>query len=275
MDNFYLYKFEKKERYNPMKYSKILLIIVSSLSIIFILIFMLLKYSKSKSSERSDKAKKTEQEQKCRKLIISYLKKDIEENKKILEKKPNVTFTRTKVKECTTIKMKNGKPFYVKDQTVLVNAANTKFKINRGGLNKGITDFVSTKNGIFNGRWRNLFAPEISKYKDRIRISKFNYGYILHLVGLQASELEGIKMKIEDVDEYLIGLYLTGLSEIEKILPRGNVLLCCVSEGIYASDGVDFQGVNFTQDEFILRAKRARLIAVVRYEGTLNIVINN
>lgn len=86
MDNFYLYKFEKKERYNPMKYSKILLIIVSSLSIIFILIFMLLKYSKSKSSERSDKAKKTEQEQKCRKLIISYLKKDIEENKKYLKK---------------------------------------------------------------------------------------------------------------------------------------------------------------------------------------------
>ncbi|KCZ78103.1 hypothetical protein H311_00873, partial [Anncaliia algerae PRA109] len=136
MDNFYLYKFEKKGNYNPMKYSKILLIIVSSLSIIFILTFMLLKYSKPKSSERSDKAKKTEQEQKCRKLIISELKKDIEENKKILEKKPNVTFIRTNVKECATIKMKNGKNFYVKDQTVLVNAANTKFEINMGGLNK-------------------------------------------------------------------------------------------------------------------------------------------
>ncbi|KCZ78697.1 hypothetical protein H311_00265, partial [Anncaliia algerae PRA109] len=85
----------------------------------------------------------------------------------------------------------------------------------------------------------------------------------------------GIKMKIEDVDEYLIGLYLAGLTEIEKILPQGNVLLCCVSEGIYASNGVDFKGVNFTRDEFVLRAKRGRLIAIKRYEGTLNIVINN
>lgn len=205
---------------------------------------------------------------------ISNLNNDIKEYRNRVEAKPNVTIVDVSVEKCSKIVMKNKQKFYQNKNTVLVNAANTNFQTGGGGLNNAITDFVKNKNGVTNNKWTELGLPLKYNYDNRIKISKFANGYVLHLVGLQAGELKDLNLKIEDVEKYLINLYLNGLKEIESIIKQGNVLLCCVSTGIYAYDGVDSKGKSFSKKEFILRAKLACLKAVYKYNGNLNIVLN-
>ncbi|KCZ78698.1 hypothetical protein H311_00266 [Anncaliia algerae PRA109] len=209
-----------------------------------------------------------------REKIVSKLSNEVDKMEKLLEKKPNVTMVKISLDSCHNIIMKNNEKFYKKGNVAIVNAADAKFNTEATGFNSQVRGFVADKNGTSGYNWNNLRDISTSKYSDRIRISSFNDGYVLHLVGLQMKELQKLQLKIEDVDEYLIGLYLNGLTEIEKLIPKGNVLMFCDFKYFYTMTGFDCDGVKFYKEEFTLRTKLACFTAVNRYKGKLKIVLN-
>lgn len=260
-----------------------LFLIVLLIPLLALSIFLIVKiYRKHKSSNATERANGGSQEKSNdgkRNLnksvsIISNLNKDIKEYKKMIEAKSNVTVVDVPLENCSEIMMKNKQKFYRNNNTVLVNAADSRFETWGGGINKVISNFVLNKNGVTNNKWTGLMSPVKYPKDTRIKISNFKNGYVLHLVGLQAKELQRLNLKIEDIEEYIISLYLNGLDGVESMIGQGNVLLCFVSTGVFANDGVDSKGKRFSKNEFALRAKLACFKAIQKYNGKLNIVLN-
>ncbi|KCZ75762.1 hypothetical protein H311_03253 [Anncaliia algerae PRA109] len=189
--------------------------------------------------------------------------------------------------------------FYEKGKTVIVNAANSQFSTGGGRLNKAVTDFVKSKNGVKNGEWKHLREIECDNedYSGRIGVSEFDYGYVLHIVGLNAKDLKDGNIPIGKVEDYIYKLYKYAFIGIKEILEGrekeseeeseqeseeesegndlGNVLVCFVSNGIYACSDEDKDGTKFSGNEFALRAQIGCLKAIKKYSKGLNIVLNS
>lgn len=178
--------------------------------------------------------------------------------------------------ETKNLELKNGERFFVKKKTVILNAANPEFRPTFHGdnLNSSLSRFLNGMGGIEKLNWKGLTKLRKSTYTKRMRISYFNYGWVFHLLGIKADELQELGLSLEEFEEYLFNLYLKCFEEIIKLVPNGNVMVFFISTHEFAFDSIDNLQVEFTEKEFILRAKLACYRAIKRYKDRLNFILN-
>lgn len=137
---------------------------------------------------------------------------------------------------------------------------------------------MENRGGITNDQWFNLRQLiDTRNLNNRIYLSSYKFGLILHIDGLKASDIKKENLELKDVSSFIRNLVLTGLNN--KIFDFKNhvFIVPYISNAYYAQDGEDIKGVKFTKEEFALKAKIGVCHAILDYSksGKTNKIIFN
>lgn len=249
-------------------------IIVSGVLMFLLIKIMLNKKSDDLSEEAENFDKKAEKD---RKNEIQKIEKQIIEIKAELKRKGIKTERLNIGKEFDEYLRKNNALFRNK-KIVLINAANESFSPGAGGLNNAVTQYVRNKGGLDGDhKWNGFEKLYIKGFPNRAAFSRYSGGYVLHIVGFKASELQTIKLNIESVSTQTKTLLLKSLIRFaNKFIFEVRVFFVpFISSKIFAGSGKDAKGIAFSTKEFKLRAMLGVYQFLNEYNGNYGEVILN